>query len=238
MNPMPCLRVALAGALLCCFSLAHAGIQLGATRAILAAPAKETSITVNNRDAEDIMIQTWVEADGDEGQDVPFAITPALSRLGGQGQQTLRIFYQGQGLPEDRESVFWLSVQEIPQKSKQKNVLQIAVRQRIKLFYRPAGLEGKPEDAAKTVHWRLIEQDGRTLLRATNPSRYHVSLSSVVVLDGARSFPAETAMLGPGATADFPLKTDAVRPSGNSSLSFKYVNDYGGVDEIDATLTR
>lgn len=242
MNLTPCTRVALAGALLLCSTLAHAGIQLGATRAILAAPAKETSIAVNNRVDQDIMIQSWVEADGavdaaDEGPDVPFAITPALSRLGGLQQQTLRIFYQGQGLPTDRESVFWLSVQEIPQKSRQENVLQIAVRQRIKLFYRPAGLPGKPEEAANGLRWQLGQQNGRSVLRVTNPSAYHVSLSSARLRDGARSHVAETTMVAPGATASFPFKTDAGRPSGNASVSFEYVNDYGGVDTLDSALS-
>lgn len=37
-------------------------------------------------------------------------------------------------LPVDRESVFWLNVKEIPKKSAEENVLQIAVRSRIKLF--------------------------------------------------------------------------------------------------------
>ncbi|WP_163083162.1 fimbrial biogenesis chaperone, partial [Acinetobacter baumannii] len=70
---------------------------------------------------------SWVEADnGADKREVPFVITPARSRLGGNKQQTLRILFQGEGLPSDRESVFRLNVQEIPQKSASANTLQIA----------------------------------------------------------------------------------------------------------------
>lgn len=228
-------RVALAGALLLSATLAQAGTQLGATRAILAAPAKETSIPIKNKGDEDIMIQSWVEADGDDAsQDVPFAITPALSRLGGGKQQTLRIFYQGQGLPTNRESVFWLSVQEIPQKAKEENTLQIAVRQRIKLFYRPAGLAGKPADAPKALTWRLVDHG----VQVSNPTVYHVSLSSTTLRDGAREYPLKTDMIAPGATTVLALKDAGARPSATATVSFQVVNDFGGIDTLDSVLSR
>lgn len=236
----PHLRVALAGALLACSTLAQAGIQLGGTRAILAAPAKETTLLVKNQGGDDVMIQSWIESENsDADQDVPFAITPALSRLAGSKQQTLRIFYQGQGLPTDRESVFWLSVQEIPQKPKQENVLQIAVRQRIKLFYRPAGLAGKPEDAAGALRWQWTQQGGRKALQVTNPSVYHVSLTSAALQDGAREYAIETSMIAPGATTVLTLKdTPAGEPSAAAKVAFQIVNDYGGVTPMSAPLVR
>lgn len=94
-------------------TLANAGITLGGTRVVLQAPAKEAAILVRNQASKDVMIQSWVEADnGADKREVPFVITPALSRLGGNKQQTLRILFQGEGLPSDRESVFRLNVQE------------------------------------------------------------------------------------------------------------------------------
>ncbi|MCS9557124.1 molecular chaperone, partial [Pseudomonas aeruginosa] len=86
-----------------------AGIQVGGTRIIFPASDHEASIQVSNLGAEDIMIQSWIEAEpGRAEADVPFAVTPSLARLGHRKQQTLRIFYQGKGLAQDRESVVWL----------------------------------------------------------------------------------------------------------------------------------
>ncbi|MCV5920354.1 fimbria/pilus periplasmic chaperone, partial [Escherichia coli] len=73
----------------------------------------------------------------------PFIITPPLFKLDPEKNNILRIVNITHGLPQDRESVYWVNVKAIPSKSddsENKNVLQIAVRTRIKLFYRPAGL--------------------------------------------------------------------------------------------------
>ncbi|WP_162873694.1 fimbrial biogenesis chaperone, partial [Klebsiella pneumoniae] len=53
----------------------------------------------------------------------------------------LRFIYSGNGLPQDKETLLWINVQEIPPAPKQENVLQVAVRTRIKLFYRPVALK-------------------------------------------------------------------------------------------------
>ncbi|HBO2178329.1 TPA: molecular chaperone, partial [Pseudomonas aeruginosa] len=98
-------RVLWAGFFLLSSSLANAGITLGGTRVVLQAPSKEASILVKNQASQDVMVQSWMEAEeANSSQDVPFAITPPLSRLGGNKQQTLRILFQGKGLPSDRES--------------------------------------------------------------------------------------------------------------------------------------
>lgn len=84
------------GGILCFFHPGQCRITLGGTRVVLQAPAKEAAILVRNQASKDVMIQSWVEADnGADKREVPFVITPALSRLGGNKQQTLRILFQG-----------------------------------------------------------------------------------------------------------------------------------------------
>ncbi len=238
MNTTSPMRVFLASVLLLSSALAHAGTQLGATRIVLAAPASEASIPVKNTATSDVMIQSWIEAGENDTSDVPLAVTPALSRLGGSKQQMLRIFYQGQGLPTDRESVFWLSVQEIPQKAEEENTLQIAVRQRIKLFYRPAGLSGTPDAAAAALNWQLVERDGRPQLQVSNPSAYHVSLAGASLREGGRDYAVETDMVMPGATQLFALKDAQARPSANATVAYQVVNDYGGQTSLTGALKR
>lgn len=118
---------------------ATASISLSATRVVFDGAHKEANVIVRNGNQE-VLVQSWVDA-GDRAQ-APFAITPPLARVLPKQEQLLRILYEGQGLPTDRESVVWLNVQEIPQASTQANTLQLAVRQRIKIFFRPANLPG------------------------------------------------------------------------------------------------
>ncbi|ECD2798445.1 hypothetical protein EXB32_13050 [Salmonella enterica subsp. enterica serovar Stanley] len=50
-------------------------------------------------------------------EEPPFMITPPLAKISAKGEQLLRvILMDAKHLPLDRESVFWLNVQEIPLK--------------------------------------------------------------------------------------------------------------------------
>lgn len=220
--------LALAMLALCFSAAADAAINLSGTRVVLAAPAKEASLLLQNASAEDFMLQAWVEADATG--EAPFAITPALDRLRAGQQKALRILYYGEGLPTDKESVFWLNVQEVPQKARTENTLQIAVRQRLKLFYRPAGLPGKAEDAAKELKWKLVDKGGKTLLEVNNPSRFHVSFASIVVRKGTETFTAPIEMVAPGSSfaVEVPGMAEGAG-SGDLQVEFQSIGDYGGM---------
>ncbi|MCK3861550.1 molecular chaperone [Pseudomonas sp. B329] len=222
-------RYWLAGIVLLCSGIAQAGITLGGTRVIYPQKLKEASIMVKNDADKDIMIQSWLEPDAKKpDQDVPFALTPSLSRLGGNKQQTLRIFYAGTGLPSDKESVFWLSVQEIPQKSETDNTLQIAVRQRIKLFYRPTGLPGTPEESVKLLKWQLVSEGGKRWLLVSNDSVYYASFGAVSLEYKGARHPANAEMVAPGTTGKFLVEgAGAIPANAQAVVEFNVVNDYG-----------
>lgn len=228
-----------ASSLLSVSTPSHAGISLSATRVVYAEKDKEGSLTVKNQAKEDVMIQSWLEDANDAQGDLPFAITPSLSRLGAEKQQTLRIFYAGQGLPTDRESVFWLNVQEIPQKAKDQNTLQIAVRQRIKLFYRPANLIGKPSDAAKQLRWQWAGNGTEPRLEVVNDSPYFVSLTKGRLLSGSQTYAVTTEMVPPKSSKQFAVK-GLSRPTlaPGTKVEFDSINDYGAADTHQAEVTR
>ena len=215
-----------------------AGISLNGTRVVYTAQSKEASVLVRNPSKQDVMIQSWLESD-DQKSDLPFAITPSLSRLGAEKQQTLRIFYAGQGLPTDRESVFWLSVQEIPQKSDGDNTLQVAVRQRIKLFYRPANLASKPEDAAKQLQWRWRAAGGKYGMEVVNASPYYVSLVRATLNSGAQTHSINTEMIPPQSTRQLSVKNyngQSLAPG--AKVNFESINDFGATEENNATVSN
>ncbi|WP_244115772.1 fimbrial biogenesis chaperone [Burkholderia cepacia] len=215
-----------------------AGISLNGTRVVYTAQSKEASVLVRNPSKQDVMIQSWLESD-DQKSDLPFAITPSLSRLGAEKQQTLRIFYAGQGLPTDRESVFWLSVQEIPQKSDGENTLQVAVRQRIKLFYRPANLASNPEDAAKQLQWRWRAAGGKYGMEVVNASPYYVSLVRATLNSGAQAHPINTEMIPPQSTRQLSVNNyngQSLAPG--AKVNFESINDFGATEENNATVSN
>ncbi|CAI8700401.1 Molecular chaperone [Pseudomonas chlororaphis] len=232
----------IAGVILASFSqlfsaFSQAGINLENTRVVLAAPSKEASLVIKNSAAEDLMFQAWVET-ADKSEDVPFAITPVLKRLSGEQQQVLRILYSGKGLPTDRESVFWLNVREVPQKAREENTLQIAVQQRLKLFYRPAGLPGSVAEAPQQLKWRLLAKDGKPYLEVTNPSAFHLSFAAITLRMGSKSFTASIDMVAPATTSqvEIPELPDGIQAN-NLKVEFEVIGDFGGVLKYDGAIS-
>ncbi|MEQ7917959.1 molecular chaperone [Xanthomonas sp. WHRI 1810A] len=213
----------------------QAGIVLNTTRVIYPATDKEVSLGIQNSGSGEILAQSWLESDVEnpdaDPAGLPFVITPALTRMSGNAKQLVRIIYAGSGLPQHRESVFWLNVQEIPQTADE-NVLQIAIRQRIKVFFRPVGLPGDPLEAPGNLEWRLI--DGGTL-EVSNPGPYHVSMVQIGVQRGAtRLLQEDSRMLAPLQRVRFPIEHSAQRDP--ATLRFIAINDFGAQVPYHAVL--
>ncbi|MGY4818023.1 fimbrial biogenesis chaperone [Pseudomonas chlororaphis subsp. piscium] len=222
------INLAITGILLLCSEPSNAAITLDGTRAILVGPKQETSILVINQESEHIMIQSWVDSFNVTAEkDIPFAITPSLNRVDGNQRMLLRIFYYGQGLPTDRESVFRLNVQEVPRKSKSENTLQIAVRQRIKLFYRPANLKGSADEAPAALLWRVTSKDGKPGLEVRNDSAFHVSFGTVNIKNGSSSYPIPAEMIPPYTSQSFAIAGTSSTPGGTAKVEFESINDLG-----------
>lgn len=203
---------------------AQAGIVIGGTRLIYEGNKKEASITVNNPDKVPFLIQSWVEGELASGQNkaekAPFLATPPLFRLDAERQNILRVVRAGGNLPEDRESIFWMNIKSIPYAEKRENSLQIAIKTRIKLIYRPIGVETTPEEAVKTMIWKRTGNS----VQITNPSAHYFTFFNVKV-NGAEI--KDVPMVAPYSTVNFTLPSNI---TGNA-LSWQYINDYGGTSQ-------
>ncbi|WP_159564676.1 fimbrial biogenesis chaperone [Budvicia diplopodorum] len=200
-------------------TLAQAGVTVGGTRLVYNGEAKESTINVTNPDNIPYLIQSWVDNQDGVTSKPPFVVTPPLFRLNGGGQENvIRVIRTGGNLPEDKESLFWLNIKSIPSAEKTDNSLQIAVKTRIKLLYRPKGVTGTLEEAAGKLTW---QRRGNSI-SVTNPTPYYITFFSVK-LNGV-TLP-EVSMVAPNSTASF--KTKANVSSG--ALNWTIINDFGGV---------
>ncbi|KPU92556.1 molecular chaperone GroES [Variovorax paradoxus] len=216
---------ALGAALVLGFSFqADAAVALSGTRVVLGEKEREASIPMRNTGGATYVIQAWVDA-GEGRNNVPLLVTPPLSRLDPGKENILRIMRMPGELPGDRESVFWLNVKEIPEKAQEENVLQIAVRTRIKLFYRPAALVGQPLEARRQLQWGVgpgLQGQG-AVLKIRNPTVYHVTFTGLNVNAGQQKISA--AMVEPFGDLSFPL--DALKSPQPVEVRFTTLNDYG-----------
>ncbi|MCI8210169.1 hypothetical protein AUC61_11540 [Pseudomonas sp. S25] len=212
-------------ALLASFSV-HAAVSLSGTRLIFDGRFPEASLEVVNRSEHEVLIQSWLSdpanIDGSldgAAVELPFVLSPQLAHLEARGRQTIRVLYQGQGMPLTEESLLHLYVLEIPRRTQVTNALSIAIRQRINLFYRPVGLTDDPAATAYRLRWTLAS----TSLRVSNPTSYHAALQDVRLGGVAAS---DYLLLAPGTSQDIPIPAAL----GRRNLSFKALNDYGGAD--------
>lgn len=215
---MNVLRTTLLTGLIFAMAGAHAGVIVGGTRLLYDGAKKESSLSVNNPDKTPYLIQSWVDTlDGGSAKGA-FIITPPLFRLDGEQQNVLRVVRAGGGMPEDKESMYWLNVKSIPSGKKQENTLQIAVRSRIKLIYRPTSLKGTtPEQVTDKLTW---SHNGNQL-QVKNPTSYYMNFNEITV--GGHKLDNVT-YVAPGSTASFPL------PSGSTGqVNWKIINDYGAI---------
>ena len=229
------LALMLAGAALS--GAAQAGVVISGTRVVYKADDREVTVKVNNPGKEPSLVQVWADSGNEKSvpdtADAPFLIMPPIFRVDPTKGQTLRLTFTGADLPKDKESVFWLNVLDVPALPKltaeQRNFMQVAFRSRIKLFYRPAGLAGTPDDAADKLSWTLLPQAGGKgyTLRATNPAAYHVSLNRAILLSGKHEFDTDGGMVPPGGSKDFALKDAKFKPEGGLKLNYESINDYG-----------
>lgn len=200
---------------------ASAGVVIGGTRIIFDGAKKEASISITNPDDVPYLIQSWIDVQDGQSGKAPFIITPPLYRLDG-GQKNLERIVMTGSLPQGQESLFWLNIKAIPSASKQMNSLQIAVKTRIKLIYRPESLRAStPEEQTNKLTWHRAGN----ALQVNNPTPYVINFNEITV--GGKKLDDVTYVM-PSGSVRFPLPNGT---NGNT-LTFKAINDYGNPGEL------
>ncbi|KDR37402.1 fimbrial biogenesis chaperone [Caballeronia grimmiae] len=221
---------------------ARASVVIAGTRVLYNATDSEVTLKLSNSSKSPSLIQVWLDR-GDPAADpskldLPFILTPPLARIEPGKSQTIRISYTGEALPKDRETLFFFNLLDVPPKPSAEeagaNYVQLAFRSRLKFFFRPAGLEGKPEDAPARLTWRLGTAQGKPALLVSNPTPYHVTIIKAQVGDGPHAPAYEDGnMVLPGGQLALPL---SAAPTAGGKVSFTTLNDYGGPAKHEAAL--
>lgn len=166
---------------------ASASVVINETRVIYPASAKFVSVQLVNDSEQTHLVQSWID-EGDasvapEKVKVPFSLLPPVVKMRGHAGQALKISAMNtQSLPKDRESVFWLNVLDVPPvpEGSGDSYLQVAIRNRIKLFWRPDAL-GDP-DSSVVEKISVSTSGGQTCLK--NDSPYYMTIPQVVTWQG------------------------------------------------------
>lgn len=213
---------------------ACADVVISGTRVIYPAQAKEVTVKLDNRGDKALLIQTWLD-DGREDVNpqemkIPFLVTPPISRMNAKEGQTVKIASLGNELPKDKESVFWFNVLEIPPKAKNntdENLLQLAFRTRIKLFYRPEGLTGSAAEAVNALSWKIVKNNQQVFAEVKNSSPYFVTINEAFLTANGKKYEIEKSMIDPKSTKNMKINGLSSQVSAGK-INYTAINDYGG----------
>ncbi|WP_211454728.1 fimbrial biogenesis chaperone [Collimonas antrihumi] len=224
---------------------AQAGIVIAGTRTVYHADDREVTIKLTNDDKKfPRLVQAWVD-DGDEKisldkLDVPFTLTPPVFRVEPGKSQAIRMVYTKEPLATDKETLFWLNVLEVPPKvgEEDENQLRFAFRIRTKIFFRPAKLAMKPEDARNALTWSLVKDGANQVLEVRNPSPYYVSFQKIALAIGEKEIDSpDYAMVAPGGTQRYMLKDAPATLGADAKVKFSIVDDFGAFIPVTSPLT-
>lgn len=211
--------------------VAQANVVISGTRVIYPSDKKSISVELTNKGELPSLVQSWID-NGNEKADpstlkLPFVITPPVSRIEPQKQQIIRVNYTGKVLANDRETLFFLNVLDIPPKpnkaelERATNYLQFSVRNRLKLFFRPSNLPYPVQDAYNKVTWTMNGNQ----LTVNNPTPYFITYNKISIQQGNKTVGVKNAdMVAPFSHQSFSLNGNSVK----GQVHWSAINDFGG----------
>ncbi|WP_329911557.1 molecular chaperone [Serratia quinivorans] len=237
-NNMPVTIVRLFACLICSYVSAGwgGGIGINTTRVVYHQQDKAVQVTLRNttENITYLMRASVVDSRGKAVRD--FEVVPPLLRVDAGSEGAVRVlFHPLIPLPTNRESLFYFYALAIPsanpltkQGREMTGQVQMAMGNRIKLFYRPVGINDPGKNTFGQVTFSRVPGG----VRASNPTPYHVNLSSLKV-DGR-----DVAMGrdGQAVIAPFGGQVYPVGSREKKTVRWDVINDLGGVDSFTGTI--
>ncbi|WP_413492351.1 molecular chaperone [Morganella psychrotolerans] len=206
-------------------SQAHAVLGLDRTRIIFNEEDGGVSVVIENQDsASSFLAQTWIEKPNGEKLNNSLVALPFLQKLSPKQKKQIKITYmEGQNLlPQDRESLFYFNLLGIPPQGKESSVVQFTIQSRLKLFYRPKGIDYKMSaDNDFRRDLSVIKQGGNVKL--TNPTPYNIIITNLNINRSKDNDFPETVV------APFSDLTVKLKDPSWSSFEIAYIDDFGGL---------
>ncbi|PKH22191.1 fimbrial chaperone protein [Enterobacterales bacterium CwR94] len=206
------------------------GISFYVLRVIYSAEERQgAALTVYNKSNTPVLMQSWIRPVDSATGDVetgwqgvpamPFILTPPLTRLEANSDITLRIRRNGVPLPQDRESVFYISMKTLPPQKTTGDQMVMTVVSNMKVFYRPQGLVKRAvAKMAPKLHFHRQHDQ----LTAINPTPYWLTFSRLSVGGSPLEKPALRLMVPPYGQQSYRIPASAT-----GTVSWQLIDEDG-----------
>jgi P pilus assembly protein, chaperone PapD len=226
---------------------AFADVVINGTRIVYSAKDKESVLQLKNNGKNTYLLQMWMDDGAPKAKpgqsSVPFIITPPVIRIDPAKGQAVRIMAMNPALSQDRETLFWFNMLEIPPKptamiQSGTNLVQLAFRTRIKFFYRPVNLPQSSLEAYRNLKFSV---NGSTL-KVKNDSPYFITFNSIE-LRKSKDSPAVASvdkfskrMIEPKNELNLQLTKKRTESLNGLTTFYSVINDFGGETKNEQTL--
>jgi fimbrial chaperone protein len=217
-----------------------AAVTMVGTRVIYDARSRGQTLAFNNPDGGPSVMQIWIDTGNEdstpETADGPFVVTPPIFRIEPGAGQTVRLLFTGKDLQQDRESVFYLNTLQIPSLNPvnaQQNQMLVMVRNRLKIFYRPAHIDGSPAKAVDRLTFRVSGQGSESRVAADNASGYYISVADGRLTCGSHTAKLKPVMFAPRAVTALSVEGNCPLDATPLRVKIRYIDDYGAVRDAE-----
>lgn len=215
----------------------NAAVGLDRTRVIFDGSKDATSVNITNNNTQlPYLAQGWIEDEAGKKITSPLIVLPPVQRLepGKQSQLKVQALPAAKSLPQDRETIFYFNLREIPPRSDKANTLQIALQTRIKLFYRPQAITPSQQDLSNPWQQKLTLTLAGERYQVNNPTPYYVTLVDARSTKDGKTVPGFEPLMVPPKGA---LTLGPTAKELGTTPHLAYVNDYGGRPLLAFTCT-
>lgn len=222
------------GALVLLSNGVQAGVIVESSRVVFSAADRERSLMLSNGNDYPVVVQTWIDHGAPNGtpetaDDIPVMPLPGVFRLEPGEKKNLRLIATQIKQPQDRESLYWFNIYEIPPTdahlSPGVSALKVAVRLQLKMFYRPVNLKPEADSLAGKMQFSVVRTPDAEVLKVVNPTPYYVTFSAAQVNASSGSFPVVIGMLPPFGSKTIEMSSSVTGQS--KSITYALINDDG-----------
>ncbi len=215
-------------------SAPFAAVNVDRTRLVFSANDIAQSLMLANDSVKPMLLQVWTDAgetvSSPDSSRTPLVVLPPVFKMQPEELRTLRVMLSSRrSLPQDRESLFWLNIYQIPPElSTTKSVtrkLVLPLRLRLKVFIRPTGLKAPTANDEQKLRFS-IASEGITI---SNPTPWYMSL----IVTATKGIRIGNIMLAPYERRDVLLSQT---PGLGTTLSYAVINDSGNWRTYTATI--
>lgn len=216
---------------------AFSSVTMLGSRIIYPGSAKNVDVQLKNNDDFPYVIQAWfdegdINARPDAASNIPFVIVPPVFRIQPKTGHIIRVVHNdNKNLPQDRESVYWFNVLQIPPANVadggQQNKMLVTLRTRVKLFYRPSAIS-TPKNIFKGLTVKPVwnEQKGMGV-EVNNSQPWFASLTQINARINGQQHSLEADMVAPFSQQTYWFSDWKTRHRGQGKVSLMLINDQG-----------